>query len=260
MRVITSNPGSGTLGGVIGTHGRSGYSLSARSASTGSASKAKTNALAVVSALATQWRTLSASQQTGWAALASSSQTGYLLYISCNRNRSTLGLSPISEAPAARPALPALTGAVIVPFYSAATPPRSLRAWQIVTEPPLDGTYGLVARLTQSLSKAKANIRASDLRIVAAGQQTITPAFVPYSSWSNRWGDGPLEGLVTCELNLVDLPTGFAGTAVRASAVYSASSVPASSNWSTVLDQNGNEIAVLPNQIINIDGTVVAGP
>lgn len=65
------------------------------------------------------WRSLTAAQILGWNTLAGSSSltdtlgnsfqpTGIQLFISCNRNLSLIGASPISAAPASKPSFPTI--------------------------------------------------------------------------------------------------------------------------------------------------------
>ena len=260
MQLLTVTPGSGKLGGAVSTQTRTGSRLHARSARIQPRTTRQVAARALTGSLASAWRALSPLHRKAWNALASGSLSGVNLFTSCNRNLLTLGAPGILAAPNPRPTFPAIHAFTVTPIYTGASQPRALYAWQLDTTPELDGTFAVVVRATQCLSAAKGNIRASDLRIVAAAPGVPTPAFIPSASWFAVWGSGPTEGTVTFELNLVDSNSGFAAPRVRASSPYDATGTPLPIGWTTTIEQEGLVIALVPSQIFQQDGEPIAGP
>ncbi len=260
MRILTTFPGTGTLGGVVGVRGRAGLQITARSARTQPRSTSQTNNRAITGALSQAWRGLTASQRASWAAIASGAGSGFNAFVSCNRNLLTLGQTELLSNAPARPIFPPVTALVATPIYNAPTPPRGLWGWQLDTVPEVPFGWGLVARATQVLSPTKAHIRGSDLRIIAAARNLPTPALIPATSWQAIWGAGPYTGNVTWQLTLVDLVSGFASRPYRALSAYSATLPAGPSTWQTTIQFNGTTVEVTYNQIYTQESEPIAGP
>ena len=258
MQLLTTLAGTGKLAGVVGSTGRAGIRLHARAAHSQPRTTSQQNARALTGSLAGTWRALSPAQRLAWDAAATGALSGVNLFTSCNRNLLTLGLTPIVCAPGAAPAFPPLSGFQVQPAYSAADLPRTLVSWVVTTQPALDGSFAAVLRATQCLSQAKANIRASDLRILAAVQQPVTPLFIPQAAWWYLFGEGQQQGQVTFTLNLVDLNTGYAGTPVSCSTAYSVTPGVGPVAAYVTIEQGGVIIAVTEGITYGQSGTVIA--
>lgn len=260
MLLITTAPGSGKLGGVVSTRTRAGSRFHARTARTQPRTASQTNARALTGALSQVWRSLTPAQRTTWGNLASGARSGFNVFIACNRQLLSLGSAPILQAPPVRPTFPPLYNFAATPVYNQPAPPRGLWGWQLDTTPEIPFGWGLVARATQALSPAKGNIRPSDLRIIAAASNLSTPALIPASSWLAIWGSGPYAGAVTWELTLIDMRSGFASPAVRATALYSATLPPGPTTWQTTQQQDGTTIAITTDTLYTQEGEPIAGP
>lgn len=258
MQLLTTLAGTGKLAGVVGSTGRTGLRLQARAAHSQPRTTSQQNARALTGSLAGTWRALSPARRQAWNRLATGSMSGVNLFTSCNRNLLTLGVSPILCAPGARPTFPPLTGFTVQPIYSASDLPRTLVSWVVTTQSALDGSFAAVLRATQCLSEAKANIRASDLRILAAVQQPVTPLFIPQAAWWNLFGEGQQQGQVTFTLNLVDLNTGYASAPVSCSAAYSVTPGVGPVAAYVTIEQDGVIIAVTEGITYEQSGVVIA--
>ncbi len=258
MQLLTTLAGTGKLAGVVGSTGRTGLRLQARAAHSQPRTTSQQNARALTGSLAGTWRALTPAQRLAWNAAATGALSGVNLFTSCNRNLLTLGVSPILCAPGARPTFPPLTGFTVQPIYSASDLPRTLVSWVVTTQPALDGSFAAVLRATQCLSQAKANIRPSDLRILAAVQQPVTPLFIPQAAWWNLFGEGQQQGQVTITLNLVDLNTGYASTPVSCSAAYSVTPGVGPVAAYVTIEQDGVTIAVTEGITYEQGGVVIA--
>lgn len=260
MLIATLTPGRGTLGGAVATATPHGARFHARAVRTQPRTASQTQVHARAHALAFAWRTLSATQRAGWQTLASGAASGYNLFLACNYRLTMLGLPPISNAPAAPAAFPALTALAATPIYLANRVGQPLYCWQLDTTPALDGTFGAVARATAVLSPTKQSIQPSDLRIVAAASRLYSPCFVPITSWARIFGLGQGIGNVTFELTLIDPETGFAGPTLRATSQvdWQTSGVPAL--WYDTLQQEGATFAQIYETVFEQEGQPIAGP
>ncbi|HEY0225637.1 MAG TPA: hypothetical protein VGC05_04405 [Mycobacterium sp.] len=260
MRIVTALPGSGTLGGVVATHSRSGSRFHVRSAHTQPRSPAQVSARALTGSLPGLWRTLSSEDRSGWGSAARSGQSGYSLFVGNNRRLLTIGAAPITQAPAAAPAFPAIQAFAVTAIYSQAEEPRALVLWQLTPLPAFGAGFGVVARASQPLSPGRAYFHSRELRTVATSPDTASPLIVPASSWVKAWGIGPGSGSVVWEIELVDPATGYAAPPARAVIAYAAQLPPSLAPWETTLQQDGSTIAVTTGTIYMQEGAIVAGP
>lgn len=260
MQLSTTVPGRGILGGVVGTTGRAGAQLRARTPRTQPRSPRQQANRAIVGSLAALWRTLSAADQAAWNTVATGRASGVNIFTACARNLITIGAPDPLPFPAPRPAFPSLAGFAVTGIYTAPTGERALYCWQIDTTPELTAQFGAVLRATQILSYGKGNIRPSDLRIVATSPALDTPAFLPGASWQAVWGSGPQFGNITFELNLVDPLTGYASARARVTTNYSATSSIGPIPWANILQQGGLTIAETTDVIYEQGGVIIAGP
>jgi len=244
MLILTTLPGSGKLGGVVGSRTRQGQRFHARTAHQQPMSPSQRNSGAITLTLARAWRSLTASQREAWQLLAGQSSYGYNAFIACNRRLATIGLPPTLLAPGARPSFPAIINLEANAIYSSGEPGSFLTNWRIDTILEQTGLYGIVVRATQALSQAKANIRPSDLRVIFAGINTTTPLFIDISAWLAVWGAGPSVGWVTFQVNLVDPQTGLAGTPASCRIYINAAPGGGPGSNTVIIEQQGVEIAV----------------
>jgi hypothetical protein len=258
MQLLTTLAGTGKLAGIVGSTGRAGIRLHARAAHTQPRTANQQNARALTGSLAGAWRALTPAQRLAWNAAATGALSGVNLFTSCNRNLLTLGLTPIVCAPGAAPAFPPLSGFQVQPAYSAADLPRTLVSWVVTTQPALVGRFAAVLRATQCLSPAKASIRPSDLRVLAALPAAYTPLNVARAAWWALFGEGQQAGQVSFTLNLVDPDTGYAGPAVATSAPYLVTSSVTPVEGYVTIKQNGVIIATTTGITYEQGGTVIA--
>jgi len=260
MQILPTLAGRGKLAGVVGSAGRAGAQLRARTARTQPRSASQQHNRALIGSLAALWRSLDDVERSQWNAIATGPASGYNTFVACTRNLLTIAAPYQIPTPGPRPTFPPLSGFTATGLYTAPTGQRGLYAWQIDTDPELTAEFGAVLRISQPLSYGRGNIRASELRIVATSQALDTPAYLPGLSWANVWGAGPQFGAVTFELNLVDPLTGFASSRVRCIASYEATSAIGPIPWTNFLQQGGLTIAETTDVFYEQGGVVIAGP
>jgi hypothetical protein len=166
MQLLSPFPGSGKLGGVVGSRGRAGYQLRARVASCNPRSSGQQQARARTGALASLWRSLPPGTRVAWDSLASGNQSGYNLFVANNRRLATLGVPSIVSPPRQIPSLPTLAPFTVAPIYDTNGGVTTLTAWALTFPFIGSHTYSLVLRASASLSQAKANLRPSDMPVV----------------------------------------------------------------------------------------------
>ena len=259
MQLLATLAGAGKLGGVVGTHGRAGAQLRARTARTQPRSVSQTHARALTGSVAALWRDLAPSDQAGWAALAENPQTGYSTFAACARNLLTIGLLPVPTPPGQRPTFPPILSFEVTPEYTSPALPRVLSTWLIDTVPTIPASFATVLRVTQCLSQAKANIRASDYRVAQTRSAAFENDSYTAAAWESLWGQGPSTGNVTFKLNLVDPLTGFASPAVNAFSFYTVTGPTPPPGGTVTLEQEEVPIAVTTGIVYEQDGTAIAG-
>jgi hypothetical protein len=259
MQLLSPFPGSGKLGGVVGSRGRAGYQLRARVASCNPRSSRQQQARALTGALAGIWRALTPQQTTAWATLAQGSETGYSLFLACNRRLATIGRPALDAAPPNRPTLPAISAFAVAPIYDNAVRPVNIVAFTLSYDIGPNATLAAIVRATASLSPAKGNFRPSDLKTIA----TLNPAppglAIVSSAWNAVYGQAPTTGNITFALSLLDPASGFAGPAVLASTTYQVYLPYPSPPTTVVIYVDDVEVAVVPNTAVQVDGVQVAG-
>lgn len=260
MLLVTTTPGRGKLGGVVSAITHQGARMQARRNHTQPRTPSQRNNRQLTGATAKTWRALPASARTAWNEAAEPGRSGFQTFVQCNRNLQTIGLSFTLLYPQPRPTFPPLLNFTVAAVYQSGGPPYYLSFWQVDTTPEQGTQFGLVLRASQCLSQAKANIRKSDLRIIAAATNQPTTAYVPVNSWASAWGAGPTVGFVWFTLTLIDPVSGYASAPAKTKAYLNASPTPTPTPWTISFQQFGTTIAQEPGIIYEQDGTAIAGP
>src|SRR5271157_6009994 len=130
MQIIsTIGAASGSAGGIVASVGRIGQQLRINKPARQPRSSTQQQARALTGSISAIWRLLTDAQRNGWSVLAlacprrdrlgqSHTLSGYALFVSCNRNRLTLGVTaPLVTAPAL-PSIPPLASLAAVPTYT----------------------------------------------------------------------------------------------------------------------------------------------
>ena len=266
---LTSAATSGKMGGLVGSRGRAGHQLRAhiipRQALTVSSSEAR----AITGGLPGLWRKLTPAEQSTWTDLAQSipardalgqllTLSGYALYIACNRRLITIGITePLCAAPAGS-SIPPIYGFTATPIYAAPPAAQTFSDIVLSTDTPLPSNFIPVLRASAAVSAARANIRASNLRVIQAG---VTWPSEPYSAlalWQAVYGTAPPGGTITFELSLVDPASGLVGAPVRAAATYYPTQPPTPQVQTLTVKVEGVSVAVIPDSYIEVEGNTVA--
>ena len=268
--VSTFGAASGRAGGFVASRGQAGQQLRAGRPARQPRSNSQRQARALTGSLAALWRGLAAAQRQGWAALAqtcprrdrlgqSHALTGYALFISCNRNRLTIGVyAPLLTAPAL-PSIPPLASLAAVPTYTGDPGALVLSGFALTYSPPVPLPWAGVLRMSAPLSPGRGNVRPSDLRVVAALNPLPSDALAIMTGWTAAWGAPLPTGQVTFALNIVDPLSGFAGPAVRAVASYTSAVLNPYIPGTITVSFEGTPEATLTNQVIEFSGNPQAG-
>ena len=272
MQVISAiGAASGKAGGIVASRGRTGAQVCARVQRTQPRSSTQQNARAQTGQIAGLWRNLTHAQRQGWNALASSitrqdrlgqsyTPSGYALFLSNNRTLATFGtIGQLITAPTLS-TFPAIDSFSAQPVYDNPTAPQNLIGFALNYAPVPPPQMAAIIRATAPLSAPKANVRCSDLRVIAALDPLPPNSVVLFSSWLELFGTPTPVGTVVFELNLVDPLTGFTAPAVRAACSSNRNGAsPYTPNTITV-EINSDTVATLENQYIELNGTIVASP
>jgi len=268
--VSTFGAASGRAGGFVASRGQAGQQLRAGRPARQPRSNSQQGARALTGSLAALWRGLTATQRQGWALLAqtcprrdrlgqSHALTGYALFVSCNRNRLTIGVTaPLLTAPAL-PSIPPLASLAAVATYTGDPGALVLSGFTLTYSPPVPLPWAGVLRMSAALSPARGNVRPSDLRVVAALNPLPSDAISIYPAWVSAWGAPPPSGAVTFALNLVDPLSGFASCAIRAIAPFSGSPLNPYIPGTITVSFEGSPEATLTGQVIEFGGNPQAG-
>ena len=177
---LTGSLSSGKLGGLVGSRGRSGSQLRARTVPRQALTASSSEARAITGGLPALWRLLTPAEHQSWAELAedvsvrdalgqSVTLSGYALYIACARRLITIGIiEPLRAAPP-RPSIPPIYGFTAAPLYNPPGSASGLLDILLSTAAPLPPNFTPVLRASAALSPTRANIRASNLRVIEAG-------------------------------------------------------------------------------------------
>jgi hypothetical protein len=260
----------GKLGGLVASAGRAGPQLRAQTMRTQPRSASQQNNRARAGPLAGAWRMLETAEQQSWNGLAKASDlggsngqpdylSGYALFLRCNRNLQTIGVSPLQTAAPIAPSLPAIAGFSATPLYTGTSLPKLLYGFQLNATIGSGGTFAAVLRASAAYSPARRHIRPSELRIINV--YTPWPALGTsiWQTWVAVYGLPPASGQVTFQLNLVDPLSGYAGPPVAAVAAYQSAPVQPPTPGSVTIEIEGVPIAILPNTEIEFEGEPVIG-
>lgn len=266
---LASSSASGKAGGLVASRGRIGTQFRARTIPRQNLTPSASEARAITGGLPALWRLLTTAEQATWEQLASSlpaidslgqvsTLTGYALYIACARRLITIGIEQQLTAAPAPPSIPTIYGFQAIPLYDNPFEPTQLLDLQLSTTIPLPPGFTPVLRASPALSPARANIRASNLRVIQGG--TLWPS-QPHSAlalWLAQYGTAPPAGAITFELSLVDPLSGLVGAAVRAVAPYAYNLYNPPAPPLVTIQVEGSTIAEIPNTYIQVEGTTVA--
>ena len=165
--VSTFGAASGRAGGFVASRCQAGQQLRAGRPARQPRSNSQRQARALTGSLAALWRGLAAAQRQGWAVLAQAcprrdrlgqrhALTGYALFISCNRNRLTIGVyAPLLTAPAL-PSIPPLASLAAVPAYTGDPGALVLSGFALTYSPPVPLPWAGVLRMSAPLSPGRA--------------------------------------------------------------------------------------------------------
>jgi hypothetical protein len=268
--VSTIGPASGSTGGAVASRGRIGQQLRAGRPARQPRSSSQQNARALTGSLAALWRALTPAQRQTWNELAATcprrdrlgietNLSGYSLFVSCNRNRLTIGVTaPLLTAPAL-PSIPPLASLAAVATYTGDPGSLILSGFALSYSPPVPLPWAGVLRMSAPLSPTRGNVRPSDLRVVAALNPLPSQALAVMTGWTAAWGAPLPSGQVTFSLNLVDPLSGFAGPAVRAVAFYATSILNPYIPGTITVSFEGTPEATLTGQVIEFGGNPQAG-
>jgi len=268
--VSTFGAASGRAGGFVASRGQAGQQLRAGRPARQPRSNSQQGARALTGSLAALWRGLTATQRQGWAPLAqtcprrdrlgqSHALTGYALFVSCNRNRLTIGVTaPLLTAPAL-PSIPPLASLAAVATYTGDLEYPVLSGFALAYTPPVPLPWAGVLRMSAPLSPTRGNVRPSDLRVVAALNPLPSQALAIMTGWTAAWGAPLPSGQVTFALNLVDPLSGFAGPALRAVASYATTILNPYIPGTITVSFEGTPEATLTGQVIEFGGNPQAG-
>lgn len=185
--------------------------------------------------------------------------SGFALFVSCNRNLSTIGVyAPLLTAPAL-PSIPPLASLTAVPTYTGDPGALVLSGFALTYSPPVPLPWAGVLRMSAPLSPGRGNVRPSDLRVVAALNPLPSDALAIMAGWAAAWGAPLPAGQVTFALNIVDPLSGFAGPAVRAAASYTSAFLNPYIPGTITVSFEGTPEATLTNQVIEFSGNPQAG-
>jgi hypothetical protein len=258
MRFVTNTPGSGTLGGAVAFTGRAGAQMRARSPRTQPRTPSQTNNRARVGALASAWRSLSASQREAWAEFAQGGQNGFNLFIQRNRNLQAIGAQGLTLLPAAPRTVPQFGTFIASAYYTLSDPVGLLDGFGV-------SFFGLVPQnvlgvvsATAILSPTRANLSRSLFRDVYVWDPEHYEGLFPFADYLAAWGRSQASGLVTFSVKLIDPQTGFAWPRLYATAPVTQPAWNQFPPYAVIIETEGQEAAAIPAQTIEIEGSPVA--
>ena len=266
---LTGSLSSGKLGGLVGSRGRGGNQLRARIVPRQALTASSSEARHITGGLPALWRTLTEAERTSWTQLAQGlpaknalgqpiTLSGYALYIACARRLITIGIiEPLRAAPP-RPSIPPIYGFEATPIYNPPGSASGLLDILLSTAAPLPPNFTPVLRASAALSPTRANIRASNLRVIEAGSEWPSEPHSALAPWLAVYGTAPPGGTITFELSLVDPASGLVGAAVRAAAPFSFTPTPPPTPGTVTVQVEGVTIAEIPDTYIQVEGSTVA--
>ena len=259
MRLTTTSPGSGKLGGVVASTGRAGTRLAARTQKRQPRSPSQTNSRAITGALAAAWRSLTPAQQKAWNTAAVSPASGFNTFVKCNRNLATIGATSPYPLPSPTPTFPALTPFTATPVYSSPTPPADLSGWLLTFNPELNTGSTIVLRASAAVSAGRGNIRTSELRVIGVFTLSLGETLFINNDWYAVHGDPPPVGQVLFAANCIDPVSGWTSTQVTAAAPFNINAPTPPPGGQILIEINGVPVADVTLDVIQFNSTPVAG-
>lgn len=266
----TFGAASGKAGGVVASRGRNSAQLRVRHQARQPRSASQQNARAATGSLAGVWRQLSPGQQAAWTSLALActrcdalgqalALSGYALFVSCNRQLQTIGVTAPLRAAPAPPAFPALQLFTASAVYNTPNLPRNLTGILLELAPTPPAPFVSVLRASAARSLAQSNVRPSNLRVLATFSGAPPSAPEILAAWSTLYGSAPPIGTITFTVNLVDPLSGFAAPALRAACTYQQTPPVPIPPGTLLIEINGVPVAEIPDTEVFINGVAIAG-
>lgn len=218
----------------------------------------QTNAQALTGQIPALWRSLSETQRQGWQRIAPPGQSAYALFVANNRNLLTAGAPPATDPPFEVPVLPPILWFDVQPVYDDPLSPTELLGFTLGYQVLTSGSLAGVFRATSVLSKAKANVRASDVRVIASLNPLPQDSTTLPVEWQRVYGRFGGIGRVTFLFNLVDIWTGFASPAVRAFADLRVNAGAFPIAQTLIIEVDSEDVAAVPSSAVSVDGTPIA--
>jgi hypothetical protein len=205
------------LGGGVHTKVRSGSMVRKKTSPTQPRTNTQRNVRATLSALAKRWAsTLINDQRLAWNALATlyprkdkfgaaHPLSGFQLYLSLNRNLSTIGVAPVDDAP---PSLAATSPGACTVTYTGPTPgPEAL---SVATANAPAATENCVIMATAPLSVGRTNVGSRYRYVQNFGEGEAGPYDI-LSKYKGVFGTIPTGRKISVLAFNIDQPTGAKG-------------------------------------------------
>lgn len=260
---------SGKAGGVVATRGRAGAQLRARPKPAQPRTPAQTNARALTGSLPAAWRSLTFAQRAAWAALATTvtakdrlgqahPYSGYTLFIKLSRQLASIGLYPPNPTPQPTPAFPPTQFLSATALYAGSSPGIYLSGFAIFADNADATTLIPTLSATAALSQAKANIRASDLKVIAQSWPVITDPGSALTAWLARFGALAPPSVITFQLVLTDPVTGWTSTPLLVTTPLILYAPQPTIPGLLTIQVETTTVAQTPNTYIKVSGSTVA--
>ena len=260
---------SGKLGGTVATHGRIGGQLRAGTMRTQPRSVNQQANRRLLPALASAWRQLTPAQKAGWAGLALQTDShdrlgqrhhpsAYTLFLSCNRNLQSIGVTAIVADAPNKPSLPAITHFTASAVYDPLASTPTLAGFALNYQLTATTLAQALLKVTPAVSIGRGNIRPSEYRPLQTFPALIAQDFNVYTLWQNLFGNFPASGQIGFMLKLIDPASGFAAPAVTAYTTFAQAAQPIQPRSSISIYVNPDLVAFAPIGEIDVGSDIVA--
>lgn len=260
---------SGQLGGTVASHGRIGGQLRAGTMRTQPRSVSQQANRRLLPALASAWRQLTPSQMARWTGLATQTVThdrlgqvhhpsAYTLFLSCNRNLQSIGVTAILADAPNKPSLPAITHFTASAVYAPLASTPTLTGFALDYQLTATTLAQALLKVTPAVSIGRGNIRPSEYRLLQTFPALIAQDFNVYTLWQNLFGNFPASGQIGFMLKLIDPASGFDGLPVTAFATFSQATPPIQPHGTIGIYVNPDLVSFAPYSEIDVGPDVVA--
>lgn len=225
---LLSSAASGKLGGIVASHNRSGSFFRHHSVPVQPRTAAQLAVRNQLAAFSSAFRALTGAQVAGWNALGSTvtlknplgvayHPTGQQLFVGCNRNLASIGISDILSTAPSIPSFPAISTFTI----TQPTPGDEVTAIDYTVSPSLPSDFGVLIRASNVQSGGRTFIGKSLYRTIGhANPASGAPASL-FDIYTARFGPLPQAGILSVSLKLIDPASGFAGAEVSNTMAFS---------------------------------------